>query len=89
MSVQLQPLAAYYEACMRADWDYESADDPTAYRRGRDQVEALEAQARVSIQHRKFFEAFRDHEQARLSRAFGANVELPPLPAKPVEEAAE
>lgn len=84
--IRLQPLADYYEALMRADWDYESADDPTAYRRGRDQVEALEAQARASIQHRKFFEAFRDHERARLSRAFGANVALPSLPPRPVNE---
>lgn len=84
--IRLQPLADYYEALMRADWDYESADDPTTYRRGRDQVEALEAQARVSIQHRALFDGFRVHEQARLSRAFGASVALPPLPEKPVEE---
>lgn len=79
-------LPDYYDAMIRADFDYEASEDHGAYTRGRAEIEQLRHQAALSREHADLFEAFQAHEQARSARAWDRRVVVPPLPARPSEQ---
>lgn len=86
--IRLQPLAEYYSSLMSADFDYVSADDFSAYCKGRDEVARLKAQADASEQHKALFDAFARHWDQKARWIYNRSVVVPPLPPCPVEEAA-
>ena len=48
-------LQSYYDRLAAADWSYEFSDDPSAYRKGRDQIAQLCSEAGRSEAHMELF----------------------------------
>ena len=58
---EILSLSAYYDALLRFDWDYESTDDFSVWRRESRRRAELERLAFTSREHEELFRAFDRH----------------------------
>ena len=82
-------LLDFYAALAAFDWDYNSADDFTVWKRGGSEMERLREIAAESPAHTDLFDGFRLHHFAREERIWNRVIVVPPLPQLPQDQAAE
>ena len=60
-TAEILSLSAYYDALLRFDWDYESTDDHSVWRRESRRRDELKSLASTSPEREELFRAFDRH----------------------------